>query len=399
MNVRLNIIIYISLLLSSIIIPIFLIFDFNSFSFFFVKDMGNQDVIFNETWYTGKLIIFPLSFLIIGLISIIFVFDPIFLKEVFKNKIFILILIYSLFLISYSIFIKNFIPIRNIKSLICINYIIYLFMLFDYIFRKFSMSRGTVIFGINLILLIFIIGKFVNYAFYLLPYKFYFNTFANYQFDTYFIYALFITSLFNFQLICKNNDMNKNLYFLFNGLLHLIFFIYIATNHNISAFGTLISTIIIFIFINVFKSNNIADFIFFNLIFINILVILILVSDPYVNNFYGNFYPLDERSRIFYRFLEGFQIKSLLGFIGSEYKFYADGAAHNDILEIFTTLGIGAVMYYLFIYQKINQIFNKKIIYSGMISLIFVGGLSQNNLMSIYLLPLISLTFILFKNN
>tara|TARA_B100000989_G_scaffold69104_1_gene48236 strand:+ start:8767 stop:9963 length:1197 start_codon:yes stop_codon:yes gene_type:complete len=389
---------YISFILATLIIPIFFVFDFDLMKFHLVREFGNQSVVLYDSWYSGKLLVFPLTFVTVSILSIIFIYDSSFYYAFLKNKYLIIIFLYSIFLIVYSFIFLDIISMRNIKTLFCINYFIYLFIFFEYLFKKFYINKFLMVSFLNFIFLITILSMFFNYIFYLDEKKIFFNVFSNHQFDTYFLYIFYLSSIFNFQLVNRINSFRKNIHYLLNGFIQILPFVYIATNNNIAAYGTLIAFLSIFTFIKIFKFQKITNFIFINLIFLNIIIIFFLISQTYIYNFYGEITPLDERSRIFFRFLDGFEFKSIFGFIGHEYKLFYDGSAHNDILEVFLTLGLGAIIMYAFLFEKINNLFDSKLVYSSVIALIFVGGLSQNNLLSLYLLPMIALSLVMFKN-
>ena len=113
----------IPLFLSLVVLPIFIVFDLSTLKLFFVQEIGNQSVVLYDRWYTGTLVVFPITFFIIGILSLFALLDSIFFKKLLTDKYLISILCYSLFLILFSIFFLDIISVRNIKTLICINYL------------------------------------------------------------------------------------------------------------------------------------------------------------------------------------------------------------------------------------------------------------------------------------
>ena len=227
MNNNLTSTTYIAFILSTLFIPIFFVYDFDLTKFSLVREYGNQNVVLYNTWYAGKLIVFPLTFITICIFSIIFTFDFSFYNAFLKNKYLIIIFSYSIFLIVYSFIFLDILSLRNIKTLFCINYFIYLFIFFEYLFKKFYINKFIMVSFFNFIFLVIILLTLFNYIFYLDEMKFFFNKFSNYQFDTYFLYIFYLGSIFNFQLINKINNIKKNIYYLINGLIQIIpFFLY-----------------------------------------------------------------------------------------------------------------------------------------------------------------------------
>lgn len=336
-------------------------------------------------------IAFPISILIIMLSPLLLIISKQNILNILSFDL-ILISIISIIYILYIQFFYNFISIRVIKTCFTIIFFLFCFNLFQYLLSTLTEKQienivNFFIFFINLIVIIILINTYISYN----KYSFIFS-FSNYQYSTYFPYFIYLLFFVNTGLIIRDK---KNIYFfsfiIIYGLLSIFEGIKIINTYFLGIFenyfiGICFILNILIILIKIINDKlkviqNLNIFLFINAIVINVIVVSLLSFGI----FYNYVPQIDERVRNFYFATKDMNYLSILGLFQNKEKIIQIGTAHNDLLELFSIFGIFIFFIYKKIFISLNIIFKKDfLIYSSLLIVIFIGGMSTTVLMSLY---------------
>jgi len=378
--------------LISFIVPIFFSIEINDFNLSFIKGFG---YISQQLGYEIEEIVaiaIPINFIIIAVVPFLLIISK---QNPLKILTFDIMLIIFLTILAtiYIYIVYETIPIRVFKSSFAILYFLFTYNLTSYLIRSISRKELENIFKFfvffsNLIIIIYIFNIYFTNS----KYNFLFD-YTNYQYSTYFPYFIYLLIFINLSFII----IHKNIFYILSfvpiyifisivGGVSVINSIFLGILNNYFIGVCLIGSICLIIFkqansyLNIVKNINL--FFFINLFILNIIIVSFL-SFGFL---YGKIPQIDERVRQFYFALNDLNLLSFFGIFGNSGKIGQSGTAHNDFLELFSIFGIFIYFIYSKIYSSLSVICkNDFLIYSGILVVIFIGGLSTTVLMSLYL--------------
>jgi len=387
--------------------PIFINLDLVNYNLEVIKSDGYISQIMGYAMEDFVGIALPLSLFAFSFAFLTYIFSKNYIFNLISTDL-IVISILSIFAVLFVYFKYNFLHIRILKSSFAIIFFLLSYNFFNNLINSFSKKQyqqliTIYVFFSNLVVVVYLINTFIttNKIFFI------FN-FSNYQWNTYFPYFLYLVIFINLNFCLKNKGYVA--FFLsllpFIGLINIqggfiiIYNFFPGYSENYFVGVTFYFTLSIIIFHHLIKFLNLHinenKFYFINLFLINVLVFSFL-SFGY---FYGYINQVDERVRNFFYMINDVNYLSFFGIYGNPGKVFQGGTAHNDILELYSIFGIFIFIVYYRIYKILSKIYKKNdiLIYSSLISVIFIGGLSTTVLMSFYLNYFIAITLAIYAN-